>query len=86
MKNLQKKGALVKWSDCEICTFKGQQLRMPCQLKEDPRMEVKQAMVDKMPALKDIMGEDLSGGVMYQVTHATAVIADLKGNTETYTF
>lgn len=49
-------------------------------------MEVKQAMVDKMPALKDIMGEDLSGGVMYQVTHATAVIADLKGNTETYTF
>ncbi len=70
----------------EICCYDGKQLRLTCELAEDDRQEVKQAMLEKMPSLKSVVGDDMSGGVMYQVTHAHATIADMAGNSREYDF
>lgn len=70
----------------EICAYKGKQLRLTCELVEDPRAEVKQAMLAKMPSLKQVVGDDMAHGVMYQITHAHATIADLAGHSESYDF
>lgn len=70
----------------EICAFKRKQLRLTCELQEDPRQEVKDAMMEKMPSLKAATGEKYSGAVMYQVTNATATIADMTGKGDRYSF
>ena len=54
----------------EICAFKGQTLRIECKLVEDNRQEVGRALVEKMPVLKDALGENGENGVMYYLnTH-----------------
>lgn len=72
----------------EIATFnKGQQLRLTCQLTEDDRQEVRNAMAEKMPSLKDVAGERYQNFVMMKVTNATAVISQgLSEGEETYSF
>ena len=51
----------------EICAFKGQTLRIECKLVEDNRAEVGKALVEKMPSLKPLLGENCENGVMYYV-------------------
>ena len=70
----------------EIATFKGRQLRMVCRLVEDDRQEVKDAMAEKMPSLKEVAGEKNQNFVMLRVTEATATIADMAGHSETFSF
>ncbi|NLV52302.1 MAG: NimC/NimA family protein [Bacteroidales bacterium] len=70
----------------EIATFKGKQLRMVCRLVEDDRQEVKDAMAEKMPSLKEVAGEKNQNFVMLRVTEATATIADMAGHSETFSF
>ena len=47
----------------EICAFKGQTLRIECELVEDNRPEVGKALVDKMPVLKPALGENGENGI-----------------------
>lgn len=56
----------------EICAFKGRTLRIECKLVEDNRPEVGKALVDKMPVLKPVLGENGESGVMYYLKDATA--------------
>lgn len=56
----------------EICAFKGQTLRIQCTLIEDNRPEVGKALVDKMPVLKPVLGENGEKGVMYYLKDAKA--------------
>ena len=56
----------------EICAFKGQTLRIGCKLVEDSRPEVGKALVDKMPILKPVLGENGENGVMYYLKDAKA--------------
>ncbi|MBR1889874.1 MAG: pyridoxamine 5'-phosphate oxidase family protein [Alloprevotella sp.] len=70
----------------EICAFKGQTLRIACTLVEDNRPEVGKALVDKMPALKPLLGEECENGVMYYLKDATANFFKLMDLVETITF
>ncbi len=71
----------------EIATFcQGKQLRLTCQLEETDRQEVREAMAEKMPALKAAGGEKYRNFVMMRVTQAKATIADMAGKGDTYTF
>ena len=56
----------------EICAFKGRTLRIECKLVEDNRPEVGKALVDKVPVLKPVLGENGENGVMYYLKDATA--------------
>ncbi len=56
----------------EFCAFKGQTLRVECQLVEDKRQEVKDAMLAHMPVLKALIGEQGENAVMWEVKNATA--------------
>lgn len=56
----------------EICAFKGRTFRIECKLVEDNRPEVGKALVDKMPVLKPVLGENGENGVMYYLKDATA--------------
>ena len=56
----------------EICAFKGKTLRIECKLVEDNRQEVGRALVEKMPILKDALGENGENGVMYYLKDAKA--------------
>lgn len=68
----------------ELCAFKGKWLRLSGVLVPDERVEVKKAMIEKMPSLGKDLGEE--GLLMYYVKDATAVFADLKGELETIVF
>lgn len=70
----------------EFCAFKGQTLRVACTLVEDKRPEVKKAMVEKMPSLAPLLGENGENGVMYKVTQATATFFKLMEPVETINF
>ena len=70
----------------EICAFKGQTLRIECKLVEDNRKEVGRALVDKMPVLKDALGENGENGVMYYLKDATATFFKMMEPIETVTF
>ena len=70
----------------EICAFKGKQLRLTGKLVEDGRQEVKDAMLQKSPGLKSAIGEKGENAVMYYIADATAIFADLQGNSETLKF
>ena len=70
----------------EICAFKGQTLRIECKLVEDNRQEVGKALVDKMPVLKDALGENGENGVMYYLKDAKADFFKMMELVETNTF
>lgn len=70
----------------EICAFKGQTLRIECKLVEDNRKEVGRALVEKMPVLKDALGENGENGVMYYLKDATATFFKMMEPVETVTF
>ena len=70
----------------EICAFKGQTLRIECELVEDNRPEVGKALVDKMPSLKAALGENGENGVMYYLADAKANFFKLMELEETITF
>ncbi|MCR5077604.1 MAG: pyridoxamine 5'-phosphate oxidase family protein [Prevotella sp.] len=70
----------------EICAFKGKTLRIECRLVEDNRQEVGKALVDRMPMLKDALGENGENGVMYYLADATASFFKMMELEETVTF
>lgn len=70
----------------EICAFKGMTLRIACTLVEDNRPEVGRALVEKMPVLKDALGENGENGVMYYLKDATASFFKMMELEETITF
>ena len=70
----------------EICAFKGQTLRIACELVEDNRPEVGKALVDKMPVLKADLGENGENGVMYYLKNAQADFFKMMELVETITF
>ena len=71
----------------EICAFKGQTLRIECELVEDNRPEVGKALVDKMPLLKNLgLGENGENGVMYYLKNATAYFFKMMELVETIKF
>ncbi len=70
----------------EICAFKGQTLRIECRLVEDNRPEVGKALVDKMPVLKPMLGENGEQGVMYYLADATATFFKMMETVETVKF
>lgn len=73
-------------AQAELCAFKGQTLRIACRLVEDNRPEVGKALVDKMPVLKDALGEHGENGVMYYLADATASFYKMMELEETITF
>lgn len=70
----------------EICAFKGQTLRIECKLVEDNREEVVKALVDKMPALKNLVGEKGKNAVMYYLKDAKANFFKMMELEETISF
>ncbi|MBR1765708.1 MAG: hypothetical protein IJ745_01540 [Bacteroidales bacterium] len=70
----------------EISAMKGKIVRMTCTFVEDCRPEVKQAMVDKMPSLKGVLGEHGEGAQMFYATEATAVVSTMTEVLETIKF
>lgn len=70
----------------ELCAFKGQTLRIACRLVEDNRPEVGKALVDKMPVLRDALGENGENGVMYYLADATASFYKMMELVETINF
>ena len=70
----------------EICAFKGQTLRIACELVEDNHPEVGKALVDKMPVLKPALGENGENGVMYYLKNAKADFFKMMELVETITF
>ncbi len=70
----------------EICAFKGQTLRIECTLVEDNRQEVGRALVEKMPVLKDALGENGENGVMYYLKDAKADFFKMMELAETIKF
>ncbi|MDE6770119.1 MAG: pyridoxamine 5'-phosphate oxidase family protein [Muribaculaceae bacterium] len=70
----------------EICALHGLTLRIECKLVEDNRQEVKDALLNKMPVLKPILGEKAEQAVMYQVTDAKASFYKMMELVESYEF
>ncbi|MBQ3689396.1 MAG: pyridoxamine 5'-phosphate oxidase family protein [Bacteroidales bacterium] len=70
----------------EICAFKGQTLRIECKLVEDNRPEVQKALVDNMPVLKPVLGENGENGVMYYIKDAKAEFFKMMELVETINF
>ena len=70
----------------EICAFKGQTLRIECKLVEDSRPEVGRALINKMPMLKQALGENGEKGVMYYLKDAKADFFKMMELEETITF
>ena len=70
----------------EICAFKAKTLRLTGKLNLDERQEVKDAMLAKMPGLKNAVGENGKGAQMYYISDATAVFSTMTGESETVNF
>ena len=70
----------------EICAFKGQTLRIECKLVKDERPEVSKALVEKMPQLKPVLGENGEKGMMYYLTDATVTFFNMMEPVETIKF
>ena len=70
----------------EICAFKGQTLRIECKLVEDNRPEVQKALVDNMPVLKPVLGENGENGIMYYIKDAKAEFFKMMELVETINF
>lgn len=58
-----------------ICAFNGKEwLRITCTLVEDPRVEIKKAMLDAYPNLRSMYDENDSNTAVYYLTNAHATI------------
>ncbi len=68
----------------EICAFKHNMLRMSGKLVLDDRPEVKKALIKKIPALGESLGEE--GMQMYYVTDATATFSNMQGVSDVIKF
>jgi flavoprotein len=53
---------------------------------EDNRPEVGKALIEKMPILKDALGENCENGVMYYISDATASFFKMMELVETVKF
>lgn len=59
-----------------ICAFNGEQwLRVTATLVEDPRVEIKKAMLDANPGLRNMYDENDDNTAMYFLTEAKATIS-----------
>lgn len=70
----------------EICAFHGETLRVECELVEDKRPEVKEALLNKYPELKGALGEHAENAVMYEVKNATATFYKMMEEMESCKF
>lgn len=70
----------------EICAFRGETLRVECELVEDKRPEVKEALLNKYPELKNALGEHAENAVMYEAKNATATFYKFMEELESYKF
>ncbi len=61
----------------EICIFKNNVLRMNGKLVMDNRIEVRGALIKKIPALGESLGTE--NMIMYYVKDATATFSNLRG-------
>lgn len=77
---------LEKNPKAEICALHGETLRMECELVEDKRPEVKEALLDKYPELKSALGEHAENAVMYEAMNVTATFYKFMEELESYSF
>ncbi len=71
----------------EICAFKnGEWLRVAGELKEDERIEAKQAMLDAYPSLQGMYSADDGNTEVFYFTNATATFSSFTGAPETVNF
>ena len=62
-----------------ICAFDGEQwLRITATLVEDPRIEIKKAMLDANPGLRSMYDENDDNTAVYFLTEAKATISSFK--------
>lgn len=65
-----------------ICAFNGEQwLRITATLVEDPRVEIKKAMLDANPGLRSMYDENDDNTAVYFLTEAKATISSFKTET-----
>ena len=68
----------------ELCAFSGGQwVRVAGTLAEDPRREIKTAMLDKMPQLRGMYGEDDGNMQMLYFTQAEVTFSSFTAPPET---
>lgn len=77
---------LAQNPNAEICALHGKTLRIQCELTEDQRAEVKEAVLVKYPQLKGALGEHAENAVMYEVKNATATFYQFMEELESYKF
>ena len=71
----------------EICAFKnGEWLRVAGELKEDERIEAKQAMLDAYPSLQGMYSADDGNTEVFYFTNATATFSSFTGAPEAVNF
>ncbi|MBQ6966292.1 MAG: pyridoxamine 5'-phosphate oxidase family protein [Lachnospiraceae bacterium] len=71
----------------EICAFKnGEWLRVAGELKEDERIEAKQAMLDAYPSLQGMYSADDGNTEVFYFTNATATFSSFTRAPETVNF
>ena len=64
-----------------ICAFNGEQwLRITATLVEDPRVEIKKAMLDANPGLRSMYDENDDNTAVYFLTEAKATISSFKAD------
>ena len=65
-----------------ICAFNGEQwLRITATLVEDPRVEIKKAMLDANPGLRSMYDENDDNTAVYFLTEAKATISSFSAET-----
>lgn len=70
----------------ELCAFHGDTLRVECELVEDKRPEIKEALLNKYPELKSALGEHAENAVMYEAKNVTATFYKFMEELESYKF
>ena len=59
---------------------------MECELVEDKRPEIKEALLNKYPELKSALGEHAENAVMYETKNVTATFYKFMEELESYKF
>ena len=78
---------IMKNSNVEICAFNGTKwLRVSCELVNDNNHDVKVAMLEKMPSLKNMYNPDDDSMEMFYLKNATATFSSFTDKPETFTF
>lgn len=71
----------------ELSAWDGEKwLRLSGELEEDDRVEVKKAMLEKMPHLRNMYNEEDGNMLMFYFKNATAVFDSFTGEKETFEF